>query len=91
MQLERNHTTWLLLGSGAALVAGLAARAALKQGWRTVRHTDPPLNPIAADTPWRDALAWAAVSGLTVGLARLAARRGMAAGWTRWAGSPPPI
>lgn len=77
------------LGVGAAICAGMAARAALKATWTTVTKRDPPLNPASRDTAWKEALIWATLTGATVGVARLAARRLAAEGWHKMTGSYP--
>jgi hypothetical protein len=91
VKLRSQETAWLLLASGSAVLAAAATRALLKSTWRTVRKAEPPLNPVAADTSWADAVAWTLATGATVGVARLLARRGLAAGWTRAVGTPPPV
>lgn len=69
--------------AAAAALGGLAAVGILQYGWRRLKGTDPPQNPAAADVEWREAVAWTVVSGLAIGLSRLAARRGLAAIWRR--------
>lgn len=53
----------------------------LAGAWRKTRHEEPPENPASPSTTWSDALAWAAVSGIGLGVARLVAQRGAAAAW----------
>lgn len=79
-----------LLGLGAAIGAGMTARAALKASWTAVTKRDPPLNPASRDTAWKEALIWALLTGATVGVARLAARRLTAEGWVKMTGHYPP-
>jgi hypothetical protein len=71
----------LAVSAGAGLLAERLAVQALARGWRAVRGDDPPSDPQRADVEWREALAWTALSGLTLALVGLAARRGAAAGW----------
>ncbi|MBW3543592.1 MAG: DUF4235 domain-containing protein [Planctomycetes bacterium] len=86
---HRNGWKWKALGTGAAVMAGVGARSALKAGWTAVTDDDPPLNPADSDTAWSQALMWTVAAGVTVGLARLLARRGAAEGWRAWTGSYP--
>jgi hypothetical protein len=48
-------------------------------------------NPAAPDVEWFQALAWTGFINLVVGLARLLASRGGAAGWQRFTGRPRPF
>lgn len=82
---------WTLFASGSAIALGAAARWALKESWRSTTGDDPPENPAAANVTWGKALAWAAVSTAVVAVSRVAARRGAAAGWERFSGSPAPL
>lgn len=61
----------------AAIVAatGLATRSLLVTAWRALREDEPPRDPARPDVSWPVALGWTTTLGLTVGLARLAARR----------------
>jgi uncharacterized protein involved in exopolysaccharide biosynthesis len=81
---------WRAVGAGAGVAAAAGTRALLTSGWRTVRHADPPSNPESPRTTWPEALAWAASTGVAIGVARLVAQRGAAAGWRRTTGSLPP-
>jgi hypothetical protein len=83
-------TLWKALATGAAIVAGIAIRKLLEAGWQKARHTDPPANPAAPGTTWGEALGWTVASGIGVGLARLIAQRGAAAGWRKATGALPP-
>lgn len=75
---------------GTAVVAGMAVRTLLKVGWRAIRAEDPPLNPAAPSTDWSEALSWTVAIGVAVGVGRLVARRGAAAGWKKATGDYPP-
>lgn len=74
----------LALASAAAMVAGVAARSAVKLGWRVWRNADPPTNPASKEVAWVDAIAWAAATGAVVGVMRIVGRRGATAAWRRW-------
>lgn len=81
---------WRLMGGLGALLAGVAARAAIKRSWRLVTGHEPPANPEDPGTSWREALGWAVASGVAVGLARLLAARKAAEYYRRSTGHLPP-
>jgi len=81
---------WRLTAAAFAVPTGIAARKALDAAWRAARHNDPPRNPAAPGTAWAEALAWAAVSGMSIAAARLIAARGAAAAWKSVTGKLPP-
>lgn len=74
-RLRSEALRWDVLAWLAALVAGFAVRAAVKASWTAWRGEAPPNDPTAADVTWRDAMLWGAVTGVTVGLMRVVARR----------------
>jgi hypothetical protein len=89
--------TGMLAKVGWKVFAGLSAFAAMRLtakaltgGWRAATHREPPANPASPQTGWGEAIAWAGASGVAVGVARLAARRGAAGAWQRASGSLPP-
>jgi hypothetical protein len=90
MSKRMEETAWKIVGTGGAILAGLAARKLLTAAWTKMRKTDPPSNPAAPGTSWGEALSWAAASGLAVAISRLLAQRGAAAGWQKALGSLPP-
>lgn len=67
--------TWLLVGAGAAMVAGRLVERGLESGWRAIRHEDPPEKPWHREESWPQALAWTALSAAAVAAAELVARR----------------
>lgn len=83
-------TMWLLVGTGAAALGGMAVRKGLDQAWKLAKDEDPPLDPSSRDVDWKDAIAWTVATGVIMGLGRLLARRGAAAGWERLLGEAPP-
>jgi hypothetical protein len=74
----------------AGVLAGVAMRKLLTAAWHRTRHAEPPTDPLRRGTGWPEALSWAAASGVGVGVARLVAARGAAAGWEKAMGAPPP-
>jgi hypothetical protein len=88
--LNSRKTTWLLVGAGAAMVAGRLVERGLEGGWRAVKHEDPPEHPGERGDSWPAALAWAAMSAATVAAVELVARRGAHIGLRRLTGKRPP-
>jgi Protein of unknown function (DUF4235) len=74
---SRQRTTWLLVGAGAAMVAGRLMERGMDKGWRAWRHEDPPQPEKLwrRDEGWPQALAWTALSAAAVATAELVARR----------------
>ncbi len=64
-----------LLGTLAAIVAGMLAKVVVTQGWKLVMASDPPANPEDPETEWKEAVSWAVASGAVIGIARLFATR----------------
>lgn len=87
--ISKQHA-WMAVGAGAAALGGVAVRQALTQAWKLAKDEDPPLDPSSWDVEWKDAIAWTIATGVVVGLGRLIARRGAAAGWERLLGEAPP-
>lgn len=75
--------TWTLGAAVLGTMAGLATRKIMAEAWEASQDTPPPVNPVADDVTWRDALAWAAISGVTVAMARVVAKRSVARAWER--------
>ena len=73
--------TWV-----GSLLGAVAAKKVLERVWVSVTGEDPPTNPAAAGTRWRDALLWGAALGLAGGLARTVARRATAGAASRLTG-----
>jgi hypothetical protein len=80
---------WHLVALASAGLAAVAVRNLLEVGWEWVKAEEPPQNPAARSTGWPEALAWTAASGIAIGLARLLAQRGAAAGWKKVRGRYP--
>ena len=87
---RKQRATWMLVGAGSAMAAGAAMSGLIEGGWRAMRDEEPPVDPDASTTSLGKAVAWAAITGVLVSVAQLAARRGAAAGWNRGTGQKPP-
>ena len=66
---------WSAYALGATLVASMAARKAMTASWKLATGKEPPSNPEHPDVSLAEAVAWAAASGVAVGLARMFASR----------------
>jgi len=89
MKRELERRTWMLVGAGAAMLAGSLTQRLLESGWRTVADDDPPEKPWRGDS-WKQALAWACISATVVAAAQLAAKQGAHKGWKKVTGHAPP-
>ena len=81
--------TWDLVALGSSVLAGIAIRQALQEGWKLLKRDDPPMNPAARSVGWPDALVWTLAMGAAVGVGRMLAERGAAAGWRKVRGRYP--
>ncbi|CAN5149690.1 hypothetical protein BH18ACT9_BH18ACT9_19340 [soil metagenome] len=66
---------WSLMGLAATVVATVVARKAMTTTWKVATGKTPPVNAAHPDVSVGEAVAWAAVSGVAVGLARMLASR----------------
>ena len=81
--LDGHKLQILAVTAGAGMLAERVAYNALARGWRAVRGEEPPGEPEHPDVEWREALVWTAITGVTMALVGMAARRGAAAGYER--------
>lgn len=89
-QLDSEELLWKIAGAGVGLAAAVVTRSAIRAIWRGAKDEEPPDNPASPAVSWGDAIAWAALSGLAVGVAELVARKSTAVGWQRTRGHLPP-
>ena len=80
---------WSLMGLGATLGATMAARKAMTATWKLSTGKKPPSNPEHPDVSLAEAVTWAVVSGVAVGLARMFATRAAADYYRRSTGHLP--
>jgi len=83
-------TTWKLMGTGGAVLSGIAAKKVITTGWKAVTGHEPPANPEHPDTTWAEAIAFALLSGAIVGVARMLAARKAAEYYRKSTGHLPP-
>ncbi|HEX6515117.1 MAG TPA: DUF4235 domain-containing protein [Nocardioidaceae bacterium] len=81
---------WSAYGFGATLLATILARKALNMTWKISTGKTPPNNPAHPDVSMGEAVAWASLSGVAVGLARMMASRKAADYYRRSTGHLPP-
>jgi Protein of unknown function (DUF4235) len=87
---EKGKKTWKLVGTGSALLAGLLTTKVLDATWRTATGHNPPTKAEHPDLDPREAMAWAAVSGMLIGVAKTYATRRVANYWVKSFGKLPP-
>ncbi|KGN37916.1 DUF4235 domain-containing protein [Knoellia subterranea] len=79
---------WKILGTGSAVLAGIAATKVADQIWQKAGQ-DKGFDPKDPDSPFVTALAYAALTGLAAGVARTMATRKAAQYYARSAGHKP--
>lgn len=84
-----NSKLWSVLSLGAALGAAAMAKKGLNTGWKAATGKNPPENPADPDVEIWEAVAWAVVSGVAVGVARMLAQRRAASYYVRSTGRLP--
>jgi hypothetical protein len=81
---------WSAMALGATLLATVAARKAMTTSWKVATGKEPPQNPADPDVSMGEAVAWAVVSGVAIGVARMLASRRAANYYRRSTGHLPP-
>ena len=83
---------WGIFSMVSALLAATAVRRGLNTTWKAATGKKPPSNPADPDVNLREAIAWAALSGVAVGVSRMLAQRKAASYYARSTGHlPPPL
>ena len=67
------EAVWKVLGTGAAIGAGILAKKLATAGWKLGTGNEPPVNPEDPEVTWKEAIGWAVAL-------RRDRRRGPAAG-----------
>ncbi len=88
--MHDKRALWKVVGTLTGILSGMATKKVLQAGWKKVRGGDPPTNPAAPGTSWKEALIWAASSGVAMAVTRMVAQRGAAEAWKAKKGSYPP-
>ena len=79
---------WRVLGTGSAVLAGVVANKLVTTVWKKAGR-DAVLDPRDPRTPWKDAVAFAALTGLAAGAARVIVTRKAAQYYQKSAGHLP--
>lgn len=87
--LMDDDRAWSMVAVASAALAAVATRNILEAVWEKVNRREPPKNPAARSTDWSEAILWTVASGVAVGVMRLLAQRGAAAGWKKVRGRYP--
>jgi hypothetical protein len=66
---------WSAFSVMSALTAAVAAKKVIDLSWTVATGKNPPENPADPDVEIWEAVSWAVVSGMAVGLARMLAQR----------------
>ncbi len=80
---------WSMMALASTVGAGIAARKALTTSWKVATGKEPPQNPADPDVSLAEAVAWATVSGVAIGVARMLASRQAANYYRRSTGHLP--
>ncbi|HYH33859.1 MAG TPA: DUF4235 domain-containing protein [Nocardioides sp.] len=88
--MAQGSKVWTAMSMVAVLGAAAVSKKALHTSWKAATGKNPPANPADPDVEMREAVAWAAVSGALVGLARMFAARRAAGYYARSTGHLPP-
>lgn len=84
------NLVWKLMAAGAAVGAGIVANKLTDGTWKFVSGGDSPSNPEDPDIDLKEAIAFAALSGVIVGLARMFANREATRVYQKTTGHLPP-
>ena len=81
---------WRVLGTGSAVIAAAVAQKLVSKGWEISTGKPAPDDPThPEDTSWKEAVLFAALTGLAVSAARVAAQRKAAPYYAQSAGHLP--
>ncbi len=81
---------WTAFSLASALGAAALVKKGLNTTWRATTGKNPPANPADPDVDMWEAVAWAAVSGTAIAIARMLAARRAAEYYARSTGHLPP-
>ncbi|WP_153392907.1 DUF4235 domain-containing protein [Ornithinicoccus halotolerans] len=69
------NVAWKVMTAATAVGASVVARKLTDGTWKFVTGSDSPQNPDDPDIEWKEAIAFAVLSGVMVGVARMLAHR----------------
>lgn len=88
--MAASKVIWKVVALSSAILSAKLTRSALDKTWAKTRGGDPPRNPAAPGTQWREAIVWSVASGTALALSRMLATQGAAKLWKKTTGSLPP-
>jgi hypothetical protein len=86
---EGGSKTWGAFSVASALMAAALAKKTIDKTWTVATGKNPPENPADPDVDIWEAVTWAVVSGMAVGLARMLAQRRATSYYVRSTGHLP--
>ena len=86
---EGGSKVWSAFSVASALMAAALAKKAIDKTWTIATGKNPPENPADPDVDVWEAVSWALVSGMAVGLARMLAQRRATSYYVRSTGHLP--
>jgi hypothetical protein len=89
-EAEKGKRAWKLISTAFPLAAGFATTRALDATWKTATGRKPPTKPENPAITHREALLWAGLSGMALGVAKTYVTRRAAVYWVRSFGRVPP-
>jgi hypothetical protein len=81
---------WAVVEAAAGMLGAALAEKAVESGWKAASGKKPPQTPGVRGVRWRQALAWAAATGMVLAVGRLLATGAASAGWRKATGRKPP-
>jgi Protein of unknown function (DUF4235) len=72
-----------LYATAGAMIAATLVRNVVQRAWVKATGKVPPENPESPDVRWTEAVGWSVLSGTSVAVARLLAKRRAAGAWQR--------
>jgi Protein of unknown function (DUF4235) len=87
---EDSSKVWTIFSLASALGAAAVARKVIDKGWKMSTGKNPPENPADPDVGVSEAVAWAAVTGALIAMARMFAQRRAAGYYMKSTGHRPP-
>ncbi len=83
-EVMTRDNAWTVVGILTVVVGATVGRTLLKSGWRAVTGNEPPKDPDADDTSWKQALTWGVLTGAIIGVVRALSHKSASAFERRW-------
>jgi hypothetical protein len=87
---QKNSKAWAAMAMVSGLAAARGTNLALNKFWKSSTKRNPPANPADPDVQLWEAVAWSALTGAAVALAKMAAQRRAAHYYVKSTGQLPP-